>query len=163
MNRRGWMKFGVLAGLGTLLVGGIAFARGGKMGGHCGWGRGGFSVEDKKKFATAKIDEVLDELKVTDDQRKQIYASRDKLFTALEDARPDHEEKFTKITTLFEKDELDLREVEALKSEHRERITKVEEAVTQAVVEVHSTLTPDQRKQLVAKAKKFHDRFGGMD
>ena len=160
MKRRGWMKLGVVAGLGTLLVGGLAFARGGKMGGHCGWGKGGWSVEDKKKFASAKIDEVLEDLKVTDDQRKQIYASRDKLFTALEDAKPDREAKFDQITALFEKDELDLREVESLKQEHRDRIQKVEEAVTQAIVEVHSTLTPDQRKQLVAKAKKFHDRFG---
>jgi Spy/CpxP family protein refolding chaperone len=155
------MKFGLLAGVGGLLLGGIAFAKGGRMGGHCGWGRGGWSVEDKKKFASAKIDEVLDELKVTDDQRKQIYVSRDKLFTALEDARPDHDAKFKEITALFEKDELDLREVESLKAEHRDRIQKVEEAVTQAIVEVHSTLTPDQRKQLVAKAKKFHERFGG--
>lgn len=159
MKRRGWMKFGLLAGVSALLVGGVAFAKGGK-GGHCGWGRGSWSAEDKRKFANAKIDEVLDDLRVTDDQRKQIYASRDKLFTALEDAKPDRAEKFDQITALFQKDDLDLREVEALKTEHREKITKIEEAVTQAIVELHSTLTPDQRKQLVSKAQKLHDRFG---
>lgn len=159
MKRRGWMKFGLLAGLGGLLLGGIAFAKGGR-GGHCGWGRGGWSMEDRRKFASARIDEVLDDLKVTDDQRKQIYASRDKLFAALEEAKPDRAEKFEQLSALFEKDELDLREVDALKAEHRDRMQKVEEAVTQAIVEVHSTLTPEQRKALVAKAKKFHERFG---
>lgn len=161
MKRRRWMKYGLLAGLGGLLLGGVAFAKGAR-GGHCGWGgRGDWSAEDKKKFASAKIDDVLDDLNVTDDQRKQIYATRDKLFTALEDAKPDRAEKFDEITALFAKDELDLRDVEALKLEHREKIQKLEEAVTDAFVEVHSTLTPAQRKQLIGKANEFHGRFGG--
>lgn len=160
MKRRGWMKFGLLAGVGALLVGGAAFAKG-KGGGHCGWGgRGGWSAEDKKKFASAKLDEVLEDLKVTNDQRTAIYASRDKLFVALEAAKPDRSEKFDQITELFQKDELDLRDVESLKLEHRAKITSVEDAVSDAIVELHATLTPEQRKQLVAKAKKFHDRFG---
>lgn len=159
MKRRGWMKFGLLAGVGALLVGGMAFAKGGK-GGHCGWGRGGYSAEDKKKFASAKIDEVLDDLDVTKEQRAAIYASRDKLFVALEDAKPDRAEKFDQVTALFQKDDLDLRDVERLSLEHREKITKLEDAVTDAIVELHATLTPEQRKELVGKAKKLHDRFG---
>ena len=161
MKRRRWMKFGLVAGLGGLLLGGVAFAKGAR-GGHCGWGgRGGWSVEDKKKFASAKIDDVLDELKVTDDQRKQIYASRDKLFTALEEAKPDHKTKFDEITALFAKDEIDPRELDALKAGHREKITKMEAAVTDAFVEVHSSLTPAQRKQLLEKVDKLHGRWGG--
>lgn len=161
MKRRGWMKFGLLAGLGGLLVGGVAIAKGGP-GGHCSWGgRGGWSAEDKKKFASAKIDDVLEDLNVTDEQRTQIYASRDKLFAALEEAKPDRSAKFDEITALFAKDELDLREVEALKAGHREKIQKVEEAVTQAFIEVHSTLTPEQRQQLVQKASKLQKRWGG--
>lgn len=159
MKRRGWMKFGLLAGVGALLVGGVAAAKGAK-GGHCGWGRGSWSAEDKKKFASAKIDEVLEDLEVTSDQRTQIYATRDKLFVAIEEAKPDKSEKFDQITALFEKNDLDPREVEALKQEHRDKITKLEDAVSEAVVELHSTLTPEQRKQLVTKAKKLHDRFG---
>ena len=162
MKRRGWMKVGLLAGISGLLLGGVAFAKGGR-GGHCGWGKGGWSAEDKRKFASAKIDEVLDDLKVTDDQRKQIYVSRDKLFDALEEAKPDRKAKMDKVTELFAKDDLDIRDVEALKNEHREKMVKVEEAVSQAIIEVHATLNPEQRKELVAKVKKFHDRFGGED
>ena len=163
MKRRGWMKYGLLAGIGGLLIGGVAFARGGK-GGHCNWGgRGGWSAEDKRAFATARIDDVLEDLKVTDDQRKQIYATRDKLFTALEDAKPDRKAKMEQVVALFAKDDLDVKDVEALKLEHREKMVKIEEAVSQAILEVHATLNPEQRKELVAKVKKFHDRFGPSD
>ena len=158
MKRRRWLKFGILGGVGALLVGGLAFAKGGR--GHCAWGGGpgGWSIEEKKKFASARIDEVLDDLEVTDEQRAAIHASRDKLFASLEDAKigQGREEKFAKVTELFQQDELDLREIEAVKSEHREKLEKVQEAVTQALVEVHATLTPEQRKQLVEKAERFH-------
>lgn len=155
MIRRRWMKYGILAGLGTILVGagGVAFAKG--KGGHCGWGRGGFSAEDRKKMMSAHIDEVLDELDVTDDQRKQLHSTRDKLFAAFEENRPGRGEKLEKITALFEKDTLDVRELDALKAEHRDKMQKMEEAVSQAIVEVHATLTPEQRKELVVKAEKF--------
>lgn len=159
MKRRGWMKFGLLAGAGALLMGGLAFAKGGR-GGHCGWGRGGMSPEDRKRFAAAKIDEVLDELRVTEEQRASIHATRDRLFAALEEARPDREVRFEELKALFQEDDLDLREVEALKAAHRDRMRKLEEAVSQAFVEVHATLTPEQRKQLVSKAERFQGRFG---
>ena len=105
MKRRGWLKFGVLAGVATLFVGGAAALAKGK-GGHCGM-RGGWDPEQRRKFAEARIDEVLDELDVTKDQRVQIYASRDKLFKVFADTHTEVEGggKLEKVAELFQKED----------------------------------------------------------
>ena len=158
MKRRGVMKlgvFGLIAGS-VLAVAGTAFARkGGGFGCH-----GGDRGEFMKRMATAKIDEALDAAKVTGAARTTVYASRDRVFAAFEEAHRDKGDGMEKALALFEADTLDLSAIEAHKAERKARMEKVETEVTQAIIDVHAALTPEQRKALVEYVKKNKPGFG---
>jgi Spy/CpxP family protein refolding chaperone len=139
----------VVLGLGAAAIGAWAHGTGG-AGAH-GW--------MMKRMVSGMLDEALDQASVSAEQRAAIHASRDRAFAAFEAQRPDHDTQREQILAMFEADRVDPAQLEALHARMEEHRGAMRTAVTQAIVEIHGTLTPEQRK-VVAQFVRNH-RPGG--
>ena len=120
-----------------------------------GPGPGGMRAGMMKRMITAALDEALDQAAVTAQQRAAIYASRDRAFAALETNRPDRMAQRDQVLTLFEGDQLDASRLLAVHAQMEQRHQAVRDAITQAIVEIHDTLTPVQRQTVANYARAF--------
>ena len=152
MNRRMWIGLAAVPVV-AVLTGAAAFtAWGHGPGGH---GRHGWMM---KRMVSAALDEALDQAGVTPAQRTAVHASRDRAFAALE-ADTDRTAHREQILALFEADQIDPAQVQAVRARMEERHQRVHTAITQAIVEIHDTLTPDQRRT-VAQFVRSHAPHG---
>lgn len=140
----------------TLAAGGVALV-GSRAWAH---GPGGPRAGMMKRMVSAALDEALAQANVSPEQRTAIYASRDRAFAAIAAQRPDPRAHRDQVLTLFEGDRLDAAQLQALHAQMEHRRQAMRDAVTQAIVEVHDTLTPDQRKVIASYARSFGP--GGM-
>jgi len=108
--------------------------------------------------ATAALDEALDQAAVTAEQRAAIYASRDRAFATMEAHRPDRGAQREQVLALFEGDRLDAAQLRAVHAQMDQRHEAMRNAIAQAIVEIHDTLTPAQR-QIVANYARTHGPF----
>ncbi len=155
MTRR--TMFGVLVGAAlTLVIGGVALLGGrafaqGPHGPHGGM---------MKRMVSAALDEALAQANVSAEQRTAIYASRDRAFAAVAAQRPDRRAHRDQVLALFESDRLDAAQLQAVHAQMDQHRQTMHGAIAQAIVEIHDTLTPDQRKIVAAYARSFGP--GGM-
>jgi len=120
-----------------------------------GPGPGGMRAGMMKRMISAALDEALDQAAVTAQQRAAIYASRDRAFAAFEANRPDRMAQRDQMLTLFESDQLDASQLLAARAQMEQRQQAIRDAITQAVVEIHDTLTPAQRHTVANYARTF--------
>jgi Spy/CpxP family protein refolding chaperone len=99
-----------------------------------------------KRMVVAAIDDALDEAKVTPEQRAQINQIRDRAFQAVEQTRAGHKAHLEEGLRLFEADQVDPAQVDALHRQADEQRQRMREAIHQAIVEVHGVLTTAQRR-----------------
>ena len=117
---------------------------------HAGHGRDhGFGEKMMKAMIKSRIDDALDEIKASEAQRAKVRAAGDQLLASFAAARPDAG-AFEPLLALFTADPLDAAALASLRAEHEARFQKVADAVVAAVTEVHDTLSPEQRRQVVA-------------
>ena len=128
------------------LVGARAYAQAPGAGMHAGM---------MKRMISAALDEALDQAAVTAQQRTAIYASRDRAFAVLQANRPDRTAQRDQVLTLFEGDRLDASQLLAVHAQMEQRQQAVRAAITQAIVEIHDTLTPAQRQTVANYARTF--------
>jgi uncharacterized membrane protein len=134
MKRR--TTLGLLAVLSVGLIAGataLAFAHGGRHG-------------MMKRVVAAAVDEALDEARVSPEQRLTVHAARDRVFAAFEEHRASRGGRLEEALTLFEADQVDPARLDAMRQQAEEDHRRMREAVTQAVLEIHATLTPEQRR-----------------
>lgn len=135
----------VMLGIGAAVIGARAWAHG-----------GGPHAAMMKRMVSAALDEALDQAKVTPEQRTSIHASRDRAFAAFEQNRPNRQAHRDQVLSLFESDRLDRGQLEAIHTQMHQQHDAIRDAVTQAVVEIHDTLTPEQRRVVADYARQFH-------
>ena len=120
---------------------------------HSGrWGRHG-----RRRMGGYFLDRVLDELGADDKQRTQVRSIREKLFDGLRGLRGARQELLAKVLDRMAQDELD---AAALDAATDELIGKARAQVRQALVDLHATLTPDQRRKAVEMARRRLSYFG---
>ncbi|PYO48341.1 MAG: hypothetical protein DMD84_21380 [Candidatus Rokuibacteriota bacterium] len=122
-------------------------------------GPAGMHAGMMKRMISAALDEALDQAAVTAEQRTAIYASRDRVFAAMEAQRPDRGAQREQVLALFEGDRLDATQLQAVHAQMAQRRQAIGDAITQAIVEIHDTLTPVQR-QIVASYARTHGPRG---
>jgi periplasmic protein CpxP/Spy len=114
-----------------------------------GWaqGPGGHGMHGRimRRMVSAALDEALDQASVTPPQRAAIYASRDRAFAAVEAQHPDPRAQREQALALFEAEQIDTAQLETLHAQMEQRHQAIRTAITQAIVEIHDTLTPEQR------------------
>lgn len=147
MSRR--MKLGIVAGVLATLTGfGIVKSRA-----YAGWGGGHGRHAIMKRFANAHIDELLDEAKVTPQQRTTIYAARDRVYTAFENTTSDRKTQMEEALRLFESDRVDQGRIDALRAQGEARHKQLADEVQRALVETHGVLTPQQRHTIAERLR----------
>ena len=143
------MKRRVLVGMfagGLMLTVAYAFAQGPGPGGPGMHGPGMHGPGMMRQMITARLDAALGQANVTPEQRAAIYASRDRAFAAMDAQRPDPAAQRDQMLALFEGDRLDAAQLDAVHEQMQQRHEAMRAAITQAIIEVHDTLTPVQRK-----------------
>ncbi|MBL9004701.1 MAG: periplasmic heavy metal sensor [Myxococcales bacterium] len=148
MTRRR-IKISFIALAMALLVGGVAYKSA-----HAGFGHGR-KAAIMKRIVSAHIDEVLDDAKVNDGQRQRIHAARDRVFAAFEDHRKKTGGSLEQALTLFESDQVDANQISALRGAHEVERKALADVVTQALVEAHDTLSPQQRRVVTDHIRQF--------
>jgi Spy/CpxP family protein refolding chaperone len=150
LTRRLGIKVGIVA---AALAG--LFGFGLFRGAHASWGHGGGRPAIMKRFVSSAIDEVLDDAKVTPQQRATINAARDRVFAAVEHNRRDHRSEMDEVLRLFESDRVDATRLAALRSEREGKLKELGDVIQQAVIEAHDTLTPQQRLVVTDHIRSF--------
>lgn len=158
MTRRS-AKLGLFALVVTAVVGFAAF-KGQKAYANGGWGHG-HRAAIMKRMVTAHIDEVLADAKVTDAQRQTINAARDRVFTAFENQHGTHQAHLDEALQLFESDRVDSDKLNGLRTRREAETRQLADTVTQAIVEIHDVLTPQQRRVVTDHIRSF--RSGHSD
>ena len=149
MTRRN-VKIGFLALVVAALVGGaVATHRSAHAWGHKG------KAAIMKRIVSAHIDEVLDDAKVNDTQRKSIYTARDRVFSAFENQRGTHRAHLEEALSLFESDRIDGTKLQSLRAQRESETRQLADVVTQALTEVHDVLTPQQRRVVTDHIRSF--------
>jgi Spy/CpxP family protein refolding chaperone len=122
-------------------------------------GPGGMHAGIMKRMVSAALDEALDQAAVSAEQRTAIHGSRDRAFAAIEAQRPDRSAQREHVLALFEGEQLDASQLQGLQAQMEQRHRAMHDAITQAIVEIHDTLTPAQRK-VVADYARAHGPHG---
>lgn len=134
--------------LAVVLLSGFAF-----RGGH-GWGH---NPERIKQMITWRLNDKLEDLDATDAQRQSIHAVKDRLFDEgaklMEEQHGARAEAFTQLSS----DTPDAQKLHALVDARIDAMRTFAHKMTDAALEVHGTLTPEQRKEL---ATEFRERTG---
>lgn len=148
MTRRRF-KLSFVAFAVALFVGGIAYKSA-----HAGWGHSR-KAAIVKRMVSAHIDEVLDDAKVNDGQRQRIYGVRDRLFSAFEEHHKRGGGSLESALSLFEADQIDANKLSGLRGEMEAERKALADQVTQGIVEIHSTLSPQQRRVVTDHIRQF--------
>jgi len=106
----------------------------------------------------AHVDEVLDDLKATPEQRAQINQLKDGLTADFKAIHDGHQTLLTALVQQFPSDRLDAASIDADSDSLVKAHEKLQQDLRNAVVQVHNVLTPAQRQQV---ASKLQDQLAG--
>jgi hypothetical protein len=101
-----------------------------------------------RRVAAAIVDDALDAVQATPEQRAVARAARDRVLAAVEEHQKGRRARMDEALALFEGDALDPGRVAAFRRSVEDEHGKIADAVSQALADVHQVLTPAQRKQL---------------
>jgi hypothetical protein len=112
-----------------------------------------------RRALSERLDRALDRASVTPEQRVAIYASRDRVLAAIEGHRPDPMAQRDRMLALFEGAQLTQAQLDAFHQQADQQRQAIRAAFDRAMVEVHDTLTPAQRR-IVAEYFRTHGPGG---
>jgi Spy/CpxP family protein refolding chaperone len=138
-----------------LVVGLVALA--GFSGGMCGH-RHGRDPAQVAQFVTNHVEDTLDDLNATPEQRTRILAIKDRLLEAAKGLHAEHAQTHEAILDAWKADRPDAAALHALVDRRADEMKAFAHQVVDAGVEVHDTLTPDQRAKLTKKIERWHGR-----
>ena len=127
---------------------------GGPMGHHGDPDRWKEHMEDRALFW---LDRMVD---VDDEQREAIRGILGQVSNDLADAIGDHRELRREWITELERAELDTEGLEALRAKHVALVDAKSRTALDAVLQVGSVLTPEQRSEVVAVLTRHRGRHG---
>lgn len=119
-----------------------------------GWNR---DPERIKQMVTWKLDDKLEDLDATEAQKKSVHAVKDRLFADGKVLAEEHQATRLEVLTQLESDTPDAQRLHTLVDSRIDAVRAFAHKVTDAVLEVHRTLTPEQRKEL---ATEYREKMG---
>ncbi len=146
MKKLALIASALVVALGLVAIVGFRFA------GHC-HGRDPAQV---KAMVNEHVDDTLDDLKATPDQRTQIHAVVDKLLQDGEKLHGGHAAVHDEVLAQWKSDQPDAAKLRALVDERAKELRAFADEAIDAGVQVHGILTPDQRAQLTRKIERWH-------
>jgi Spy/CpxP family protein refolding chaperone len=140
------MERRTMIGLAAGIAASLAVGAGAAVGVGAAHAHGGWRAGIMKRMVSAAIDDALDKAQTTAEQRRVIYAARDRVFATVEEVRAGRHSHLEEGLAMFEADQVDPARVEALHQEAEAGRQRIREAIHQALVEAHDVLTAPQRK-----------------
>jgi protein CpxP len=107
-------------------------------------------------FVTGRVDDLLDDIDATPEQRTRINEVKDRLLAAGTKLHGEHAQVHDAIRAEWTKDQPDAARLHALVDGRAEEMKAFAHQAVDAGVEVHGILTPEQRAKLAKKADRWH-------
>ncbi len=149
-----WKKIGMISGALALLAVGLvtltAFT-----GGGC-WHRGHRDPAQVAAMVTNHVEDALDDLNATPDQRTKILAVKDRMLAAAQAVHSDQKATHDAFLAAWKSDAPDAAQLHALVDQRADELRKLAHEAVDAGIEVHGILTPDQRAKLTKKIERWH-------
>lgn len=110
-----------------------------------------------EKMVTHRVDDALDDLKATPEQRQKITAVKDRLLLGARTLRADHPATVKEALGLWEASSFDRARALALVDARIDAMRTLAHEAVDAAAEVHATLTPEQRAQVSKRLRRHLD------
>jgi len=104
----------------------------------------------------AFFDQALADLDVSDSQRTKVLEVKERLSADFERLHGAHAAMHAALMRAWEQDHMDAAELHRMADARMEELRGTLQEVVDGVVEIHDTLTPEQRSRLTAKVKEMH-------
>jgi periplasmic protein CpxP/Spy len=152
-----WKKTLGAGAAGALLLGGAAALTGfaGGCGHHGGHGRDPAAMA---AFVTDRVDDALDDLDATPEQRARIHAVKDRLLAKAQETHAARGDTHSELLAAWRSETPDAARLHALVDQHVDAMRAMAHEAVDGAIEVHDTLTPAQREKLAAKAERHMRR-----
>jgi Spy/CpxP family protein refolding chaperone len=152
------MKKALVASLAVapLLVG-VALLTGFR--GGCGHGHGGHDPARMAAFVTDHVDDALDDLEATPEQRARVHAVKDRLLARGQALREARAGAHAEVLAQWRSETPDAARLHAMVDERLEAMRALAHEAVDAGVEVHGTLTPEQRAEVTRKIERRMERW----
>jgi periplasmic protein CpxP/Spy len=143
---------GVVAALGLGIVALTGFRGGFGCHGH----GGPRDPAQVAAFVTERVDDALDDLDATPEQRTRIHAVKDRLLEDVQAARAGHAEAHAAVLGEWKAESPDATKLHALVDERIEVLRGVAHEAVDSGIEVHGILTAEQRQKVTKKLERWH-------
>jgi Spy/CpxP family protein refolding chaperone len=107
-----------------------------------------------RKFVDFAVNEKLDEIGATEAQKQKIREVKDRLMKDGRALRESHAALREGVLTLLAQENPDAAQLKALIRERTDAVSHFGDEVADALVDLHATLTPEQRQKLLAGARE---------
>jgi protein CpxP len=128
----------------------------GFAGGCHGRGHGHGDPARLAAFATDRVDDLLDDVDATPEQRTRVHAVKDRLLAGTAEARAGRKEAHDAVVAEWKSATPDAARLHALVDERVEEMRALAHQAVDGGVEVHGVLTPEQREKLTRKVERWH-------
>jgi Spy/CpxP family protein refolding chaperone len=110
-----------------------------------------------RRFIDFMVNEKLNEIGATEAQKEKVREVKDRLLNDGRALRESHAALREKVLLLLAQDHPDAAQLKALIRERTEALSRFGDETADAIVEIHGTLTPEQRQKLLASARAHFD------
>jgi periplasmic protein CpxP/Spy len=110
--------------------------------------------EHMERMVTHHVNDALDDLKATPEQRQKVLAVKDRMLASGKTLRGDHQAMAKEALSLWEATTFDRARALALVDARLDAMRTLAHQAVDAAAEVHATLTPEQRAQVAARLRK---------
>lgn len=124
--------------------------------GFGGWGHGHRHGRDPAAFVSSRVDDLLDDLDATPDQRTRILALKDRLVDAGKKVHMAKGDVHDTVLGEWKSANPDAQKLHALVDERIDAMRGFAHQAVDAGIEAHGVLTPEQREKLTRKVERWH-------
>ncbi|HOX43514.1 MAG TPA: periplasmic heavy metal sensor [Myxococcota bacterium] len=150
-------KKGLWIGVASLAL--VALAAGVAFGGPFGGKQAG---ERLNQMITWHLDDVLDELEASPDQRAQLLALKDRAFARLQAVHESHARDKAELVAELSKDQPDPDKLHKLLDQKLDALRPELHEGLDLLLEAHAVLTPAQRAELARRIQERHEQHRGF-
>jgi Spy/CpxP family protein refolding chaperone len=111
-------------------------------------------AEKVHKYVTFRVDDVLDDLDASAEQRTRVHGVKDKLLTDALAMRKKMRESHGELLAAWRSDKPDAGAIHALVDKRVEELRLLLHGAADGLIEVHAALSPEQREELAEKIEE---------
>jgi Spy/CpxP family protein refolding chaperone len=127
--------------------------------GGCGHSHGGHDPARMAAFVTDHVDDALDDLEATPEQRARVHAVKDRLLARGQALREARAGAHAEVLAQWRSETPDAARLHAMVDERLEGMRALAHEAVDAGLEVHGTLTPEQRAEVTRKIERRLERW----